>query len=286
MNENGEGNDATMVNRCLLQSASGCAINVYDHFRSATAFLICSGPSIRDLDLGCLQSRGILTCTTNNAGSLFRSNLWVAYDNPGNFCDVIWRDPGILKFIPIQRFDQSIRIRDLNGALVESDETARTMPATFGYKTNLTFRPNCWLNEDSINCGDRDESEENKKGPTGTRSVMFVALRLLHYLGIRRVFLLGCDFRMSYGGENYAFEQSRSRRSVRMNNYIYRTLNERFKMLLPHFEKGGFDVRNCTPNSSLTVFPHVELEDAVRLATKNMPNRIQTNGMYDQREKS
>jgi hypothetical protein len=222
----------------------------------------------------------------NNAGTLFRSNLWVAYDNPGNFCDVIWRDPGMLKFIPIQRFDQPIRIRNDRGELVVSDETPRNMPATIGYRTNLKFRPEHWLNEGSINCGDKFVGAKNTNKSAGSRSVMLVALRLLYYLGIRRVFLLGCDFRMSYGGDNYAFAQTRTKRSIRSNNNLYRTLCEKFKLLLPHFEVAGFEVYNCSPASSLAVFPFVDLEKALEVAKNDFPKVVNTNGMYDKSLKS
>lgn len=273
-------NESPMNDKCLLQSATGFKVDLYDHFQSATGFLICSGPSLRGFDLSPLQSRGILTCTVNNAGTLFRSNLWVAHDNPGNFSDVIWRDPGMLKFIPIHHLDQGIRVRDSNGELVDSNETARQMPATLGYKSNSIFSADRWLTEDSINCGDADDNI-NRKGQPSARSVMLVALRLLHHLGVRRVFLLGCDFRMSFGSENYAFDQSRSRRSIRMNNNTYRILCDKFNMLLPHFKSAGFEVFNCTPNSCLTVFPFVDFEEAVKLSTKNMPSRIETKGMYE-----
>ena len=66
-----------------------------------------------------------------------------------------------------------------------------------------------------------------------------------------------------------------------MNNQTYRTLNERFIILLPHFEKERFEVFNCTPDSGLSVFPFVDLESAVKIATSNMPRRIETLGMYD-----
>ena len=112
------------------------------------------------------------------------------------------------------------------------------------------------------------------------------ALKLFYYLGIRSVFLLGCDFHMSSGNtHNYAFEQARSKRSVRHNNNIYRNLNEMFLKLLPFFKEHGFEVFNCTPNSSLTAFPYVEFDQALKIATINMTQLIDTAGMYEQRTK-
>jgi len=270
----------TDSSNCLLQTVSGDGVNLCDHFKSSTAFLICSGPSVRDMDLSCLRSRGILTCSVNNAATVFRSNLWVSYDSPGKFSEVIWRDPAILKFVPIQRLDKPLTSRSTNGHLEPSTDTPREMPATFGFRANRVFRPQHWLTESSINCGDNESDGEALRLP-GARSVMLVAVRLLHYLGIRRLFLIGCDFKMRYGAVNYAFEQSRSRRSVKLNNQIYRTLSVRFEQLLPYFEADGFEVFNCTPNSGLQVFPYVEFQDAVHMALGRMPTKADTDGMYD-----
>jgi hypothetical protein len=114
---------------------------------------------------------------------------------------------------------------------------------------------------------------------------MYVALRLLFFLGIRRVYLVGCDFRMEVGKQNYAFSQERTAASVKGNNSTYAVLNARLGQLLPHFEREGFDVRNCTPGSGLTVFPHLSFEAAVAQAAADIPQTINTGGMYDRRQR-
>ncbi len=281
MNEDGEANARKSSSQSILQTVNGCTVDLYNHYHSTSAFLICSGPSIKDVDLSCLNSRGMLTCTVNNSGTMYRSNIWIAYDYPGNFSDAIWRDPGTLKFIPTQRLQQTIRVRDKDGKLIDSDLVAGRMPATIGYRTNRSFRPEHWLTEDSINCGDDKPLKNDDNEQYGTRSVMLAAIRLLHFLGVRRLFLLGCDFRMSYGVDNYGFPQSRSRKSVRQNNQIYRTLSEKFKFLLPYFQKAKFEIFNCTPNSGLTVFPFLDLPTALKMVTSNMPPKIETEGMYE-----
>jgi hypothetical protein len=278
MNTNGERN----LKAPMLLTATGCEISLCNLFRSSTAFLICSGPSLANVDLSCLNSRGILTCSVNNAGTQFRSNLWVSYDSPGKFSEVIWRDPAIWKFVPIERFDKPIRTRNPAGNLEYTNEKVNQMPSTFGYRANCIFQPETWLTENSINCGDNESDSEKLRIP-GARSVMLVALRLLHYLGVRRVFLLGCDFGMSYGSQNYAFEQTRTRRSVKLNNQIYRTLSVKFEQLLPYFKQDGFEIFNCNPDSGLRVFPFVDLDEAIGIATSNIPCQINTYGMYDER---
>src|SRR5262245_955195 len=78
----------------------GQAVRLHEMYAGQAAFLVCSGPSLADYDLGRLNERGILTMAVNNAASLVRPNLWVSVDDPRNFLEAIWRDPGILKFVP------------------------------------------------------------------------------------------------------------------------------------------------------------------------------------------
>src|SRR5690606_27167024 len=59
----------------------------------------------------------------------------------------------------------------------------------------------------------------------------------------------------------------------------------RLAALVPYFEEAGLRVFNCTPDSGLTVFPHVSFDQAVKEATAVIPHRIETAGMYDRRVK-
>ena len=264
----------------MLFTRDGHNVPLGDMYRGHTAFLINAGPSLGTHDLTKLNQRGIVTCAVNNAAAVFRPHLWISVDDPGNFCDAIWYDPGIMKFVPLCHMEKNFMVRDESEQLVPSEQLVGDMPAVFGYRRNEAFQADQWLYEDTFNWGSHgDRTDED--GNRGSRSVLLIALRLLFYLGIRRVYLLGCDFRMQQGQPNYAFEQDRSAASVRGNNNTFRVLNVRLKRLLPHFEKEDFRVFNCTPESGLTVFPHVAFDEAVEEATALIPKRINTAGMYD-----
>jgi len=263
----------------VLVTRDNRSISLEGHYQGQTAFLVASGPSLLSHDLTQLNTRGILTLAVNNAGAVFRPQLWVCLDAPQHFCDAIWRDPGITKFVPEGHLASPLRVRDAHGRLIYSRETPRHMPAVFGYVRNVNFVPERWLNEDSFNCGNSD-GQRDGAGNSGSRSVMYVALRLLYYLGLRRVYLVGCDFRMAERQQNYAFPQHRTRSSVASNNRLYATLNRRLELLRPHFDAAGYEVFNCTPASGLTVFPHVEFDQAVARARSVLPSRIDTAGMY------
>jgi hypothetical protein len=268
----------------MLFTRDGHNVFLGDTYRGSTAFLAGGGPSLASLPLECLQDRGVLSCAMNNAATVFRPNLWVSVDDPGNFADAIWRDPGIQKFVPLCHMEKTFTVRDARGELVESNEAVGDMPAVFGYRRNEEFLPAQWLYEDTFNWGNHSHQVDTL-GNKGSRSVMYVALRMLFYLGIRRVFLIGCDFRMEIGKKNYAFEQERTRSSVRGNNSSYEILNRRLAALEPHFAREGFEIWNCTPNSGLTVFPYLSFDEALRLARGSIPERIDTTGMYDRQRR-
>ena len=255
-------------------------------YHGATGFLLCAGPSLLSHDLSKLQQRGIVTCAVNNAAAVFRPHLWVCVDDPSHFCDAVWRDPGIVKFVPVPHFKKPITQRGPQDELVLSSLVVGDMPAVFGYERNENFVAERWLYEDTFNWGNHGKTTD-AYGNRGSRSVMYVALRLMFHLGIRRLYLLGCDFRMDLGKQNYAFDQHRSRTSVRGNNKTYQVFNARLAHLKPYFDQEGYEVFNCTPDSGLTVFGHVPFDDAVASALAGMPKKMITAGMYDrvQREK-
>jgi len=251
-----------------------------DMYRGVPAFLICSGPSLITHDLSRLNHRGILTYSVNNAATVVRTQLWTSVDDPGNFADVIWRDPAIMKLVPSAHFEKKFVVRNQADQLVPSEERVGDMPAVFGFRRNENFVAEQWLYEDTFNWGNHGEKVDSQ-GNKGSRSVMYVALRMLFYLGVRKVFLLGCDFKMELGKQNYAFPQDRSPGSVRGNNSSYRILNSRLIQLKPYFEREGFDVYNCTPDSGLTVFPYMSFDAAIEECS--LSQKIITSGMYDRK---
>ncbi len=269
----------------MLFTRDGHNVFLGDIYRGSTAFLICGGPSLKCHDLSLLRQRGVLTCAVNNAATIHRPQLWLSADDPGSFSDAIWRDPGILKFTPLCNMEKTFHVRNEHGLLSSSSEKVGEMPGVFGFRRNEIFQADTWLYENSFNWGNHGNQVDDY-GQKGSRSIMYIALRLLFYLGVRRLYLVGCDFKMEYGKQNYAFPQDRSAGSVKGNNSSYQIMKERFAHLLPHFQREGYEIFNCTPDSGLKVFPHVPFEDAVNDALSRQPQEINTWGMYDKKAQS
>jgi len=268
----------------MLFSRDGHNIMLQGMYRGRACFLVCGGPSLKEMNLSLLNERGIITFALNNAASVVRPNLWTCVDDPKHFVDAIWRDPGILKLIPLDHMEKPFNVRNDKGELVESQEKTGDMPAVFGYRRNELFRPEQFFHENTVNWGNHSDWKD-PDGHKGSRSVMLAALRLSHYLGIRRLFLLGCDFKMQMGQQNYAFNQDRTQSSVNNNNNTYAALNARFSRLLPYLKEEQFQIFNCTPNSGLTAFDYMPFEDAIELTCKDMPKKIITVGMYESTKK-
>jgi hypothetical protein len=215
---------------------------------------------------------GIMTFGINNGPKTFRPNFWTCVDDPVRFLKSIWLDPKITKFVPQSHFEKPIFDN-------EKWEVMRNVvgdcPNVIGYRRNERFSAAQWLYEDKLNWG-------NHKDHGGGRSVMLPALRILHLLGFRKVYLLGCDFKMSTTS-TYHFDEQRSPGAVSCNASTYdRLKSEYLPSLKPFFDAEGFLVYNCNPESELKVFPFISFEDAVKDATKNIGNTLTERswGMY------
>jgi hypothetical protein len=252
-----------------------------DHFKGAPLFLILSGPSVLTCDLTKLRHRGILTMGVNNSPTVFRTNLWTFVDPGKKFHHGIWYDPYILKLVPERRFKDKVRVKKDTGEFETSDDIVTQVPNMVGYRRNAFFNPDTWLWEDSINWGNSLKSSEANGHPR-VLSVMLAALRQAFYLGMRRVYLVGCDFRMKLENpQNYAFPQARTLEAIGSNNAAYFSIAGLLSLLKPRFDEAGYEIYNCCAESGLKLFPYIPFEDAVVEATKRIPETLDTEGWYD-----
>lgn len=267
----------------LLFTRDGHNAWLGDSLRGATCFLICSGPSLGSHDLGRLNRPGILTAAVNNAAiappvveARHRPHYWFAVDGAAKFSTAIWRDPAITKFFPFDKTEE--KLRQWNGHDFETlSARVGDMPSVYFYRRNEDFVPAQWLSESTVNWG-QHSAKVDGEGLQSKRSVMLPAVRILYFLGVRKIFLLGCDFHMA-SGEPYAFPQGKDKAGCRHNNKLYSTLDQRFAALLPYFQEAGLEIFNCTEKSGLTAFAHVSYQDAIASVTDDFPEP-HTDGHY------
>lgn len=245
-------------------------------YKGSSCFLVLSGPSLNSLDLSLLNQPNIITFGINNSPKIYRPRLWTCVDDPEKFMISIFKDPLITKFIPVKK--QNKKLFD-NTKWKMTNDIVKDCPGVIYYHRNERFNHETFLTEPTINWG-------SHKDYGGRRSVLHAAIKICYLLGFSRIFLLGCDFNMKLGVQNYAWKQDRTSGSVKGNNNTYAAMQERFTLLRPLFEEKNFFVYNCNPNSGLTAFPYVSYKNAINLAvnafydTKNE----RAEGMYERKD--
>ncbi len=273
-------NPSTRRSNLVLYTKDGHSLSMENHWREATCFLVLSGPSTKELNLKLLERRGVVTMCVNNSWSLIKPTIWTAVDNPSGFMDTGWKDPSILKLVPYGKVAEKLGVRKDKGFRWSAKQVC-DMPNILMYKRNEKFVLENYLTEDTVNWGNHKKFQD-KLGCRGSRSVMLAAMRLLYYFGFSKVYLVGADFNMVEGQQNYGFPQERTPESCVGNNNTYRDLDIRFKALRPLMEATGFRVFNTNPKSKLEAFDHVPYEDACREFDKFQPPEggFKTDGWY------
>jgi len=279
---------------CVDRYGRDC--NVADLYRGASAFLVLSGPSVKDANLNLLGKRGVLIMSCNNSAAVLplpiRPHVWLHTDPARKFCDGLWKDPSVLKFTPVREWgpgrkgEKCVCERDDSGKLVSTNVPAREYPGVIGFHRNTEFQVAQYCTENTVNRGnDKDHSFGNeKKGIVANNqphviNTMFAALRLGLYLGFKRLYLLGVDFKMD-PDQPYAFDQVKTASGVKNNNDHFADMDQMFRKLVPEFAKSEYEVVNCTEGSLLQAFPKMSLEDAVDQATEGIEQTLNTEGWY------
>lgn len=283
----------------LFYDGDGKPAGLENFYKGAAAFLICGGPSLASVNLDSIDAPGVLTMGVNNSVKIFRPNLGCVVDDPANFVRSLWFDPTIVKFARQYYTKAHYKDNGENSSLIFdsdawsiTDVEVKNCPATLFYRHNSNFCPERFLSEETICWGDvgggavktGTNTVYNGNRPN-VRSIMLVALKILYRLGVRQVYLLGADFKMT-ARNSYAFSQGRDKININYNNRSYQVMDERFGQLRPYFELAGFEVFNSTAGSMLKAFDAVPYEVAIeRVLRANRMNfdlaKERTDGLYD-----
>lgn len=260
------------------------------------AFLVCGGPSAKLLSLERLSERGIWTLCVNNAAGYgdFVPNAFVCADPPSKFCDGIWMDSNVMKFIPTPK------MRSKRGRLRRKTEDGFEPLVIDGKRVSACDAPNVWgfqrrswmMPDDSFFLeqgaawGNHD-SGVTRTGEQKTVCTMLIGLRLLYYLGARVIFLVGVDFQMdpSLGlQDNYSFGENRDRGACESNNRQFSVVNPWLVKMADDgvFQRFGLQIFNCNENSGLRAFPHVAFSVAIMESKVNIPDEpFDLRGWYE-----
>lgn len=244
-----------------------------DLWRYTAGFLVCGGPSLRDYDLSFLKERGVVSLGINNVAGYAPVRAMTFSDPPEKFHHGIFLDPAMIKLVPVPKLKKQIRIKHPDGTFERSKLRVKDCPNVWAYQRDCYYEPKTFLTQDGASWGNNNKGVE-KTGRPKILFTFFLGLRLMHYLGVRRVYLIGADFNMSEAAgahNNYAFKEERWKGAIAGNNNHYRRANEMCHELRPYLEKAGFHVFNCNPRSRLSAFDFVPLDVAIEDCRNEVP---------------
>jgi hypothetical protein len=229
-------------------------VNLRNFYRGRPAVIMGRGPSLANADLDLLKLGDAVTIGLNGSVSLYPlPTAWVCVDDPSQFPGPHWTTQKCLKLVPGAWKDVEIP-----GAGRVSD-----MPTTVYFVRNARFRGAQFLTENTFNFG-TDKDALDDIGMCCARSVLFVAVKAAFVLGIRKVGLLGVDWKVA-GGDTplYADGTKKSAEEEWFIHDAFRINGLRISRLRPILEAAGMTVQNLTPGSALEAFERSTLEEFV-----------------------
>jgi hypothetical protein len=246
-----------------------------DMLAGGTAFLVCGGPSADEFKMEALSRRGCWSLAVNNkAGhTKWRPSAFVCSDPPTKFTHSVWFDPGVMKFVPTAKLCGSranLRVKK-NGVFVSEKRRTYDCPNVWSYQRWSWMKPDDAFFLSDGCCWGNHESGSKRTGEMKTVCTMLIGLRLLRFLGARKVFLVGVDFRMrpDYG---YSFSQDRTPGASVSNNAQFTIVNDWLCRLVAGgcFERFGMEVYNTFETSGLRAFEYWPFDKAVEEACEGI----------------
>jgi len=243
-------------------------------------FLVCGGPSLSKVDLSLLRSRGVVSVGVNNAAAWAPVKAWTFGDTQNKFHHGLFLDPGVMTFAPIPKLRKTIHVKR-DGRFYATDVRVADCPNTYGYERRTMFVPHTFFTDPWAHWGSGKHQPPGEEG-VGCLCTMLLGLRLLIYLGVRKVYLLGVDFCGTEDGKCYGFPNEKPiRRKIK---WRYPKERKMLELLMPEMEKRGIEVFNVGPCTKLDLFPRVWYEDAIEDCCKGVGKEpLDTTDWYNRR---
>lgn len=215
-----------------------------DLYRGATAFLLCGGPSLQRATIYNWNERGILTVAVNHAALVIRPNVFICSDPPDRFHDRIWRDPGIMKLFPVEYACRMLRMQHEGRIESGTGVFPYDCPNAHAYHSDFYFDHTVeGVRSDKIMRGPY-EGKACSLGIMGGRSVMIPAIHLLVLMGVRRIVIVGADFKMD-ATRPYAFGESRTPGQIDDNNKLFGIVQQRIMAMCRSMADLGVRIQNA-----------------------------------------
>lgn len=253
---------------------NGKPIDLANLWAPHPAFLVCGGPSLNDYRLDRLRERGVVSLGVNQAAAWAPVKAWVFSDTQWKFHHALYLDPAVMTFAPVPKLGRHLHIKR-DGQFQRTELTLSQCPNTYGFQRHTCFVPSTFFTTKHAHWGPGKHQPEGEP-KDGCLCTMMIGLRLLHYLGVKRVYLLGVDFK-GRNGRCYAFPEGKQERNRR-----YRWEGGMLERLKPELERHGIEVFNCNIDSACKLFPYQSFSKAVGDCKGSVPDDpLDTDGWYD-----
>ena len=233
------------------QDSGMLPVDISGMWSPSAGFLVCGGPSLNKIDYGRLRERGVVSLGVNNVSAYVPVDAWCFSDPEIKFHHGLFYDPKCTTFAPIPKLRRNVRVKLPDGTFRMTDRKIMDCPGTFGFHRRSDFNPETFFSDSFAHWG----KGENGYGCLCT---MLIGFRLMHYLGCKKIYLLGVDFWITEK-EGYAFEQSKTVRNGR-----YDAENQMLRDLRVTFDKYNFKVYNCNPDSRCDAFEYMSFDNAIQ----------------------
>lgn len=215
-----------------------------DNIFSGSCFLLGGSPCLAEMK-NKIAYQPVAKMAMNNTATIVRPDLWVGADISKNYSTSILADPALMKFTYISRRDTPV-----------GDKKWRDMPNTY-FMSSRQMKPNEFFLKN------RDFSWD--------KNVFMLAIQLLYRLGFRRVYLLGCSFKIAQDNQ-YCYETRLDKGQVRYNQRTYDTAIRQVKGILGPAKEAGYEIISCTPDSKINdIVPFCDLNKVLQEELSKVP---------------
>ena len=250
---------------------NGANVNLFNWYNGGTVYLIARGPSIgkfvENKEIrSMLLHPAIVKFGMNTSPEIIDNNvnLWSGVDRLRKFSPTIFKNPNIMKFIPLNRFQyisDGVKETDIEKCVAYKDDFhkyACLCPNTVGVQSFLLEQhPKSQMSFGNSYLGSTAVLYGYYKG---MKSVFLFTLKLCILLGFRKVVLMGVDFNMSKDEPYYKNKQSDYPGfHVEHNNQLYSALSPLVKEIHKTLESGasGYQTKIVTANP-IAAMPFIE----------------------------
>ena len=253
-------------------------VNLFNMYNDETVYLIGRGTSLgtilEDSDLKTLlYNKTVVKYGMNTSPEImdFNVNLWSAVDRMTKFSSRIIKNPNIMKFIPMNRFQ-------VNNFDMRQKDCERTV----GYKKNKKLVHAClcpnmigvqtFLLEQHPKLSFGNIFLGSSAVPygfyNGQKSVLLFSIKVCLLLGFKKIVLIGVDFKMDRENPYYKMNKNKFNNfHILHNNKLYKTLAPKIKEVCKILDSGKSiyksSIVTATPIETMPFIPVINLKESL-----------------------